>query len=92
MLRSLPEDQAQEIGHYIRRARQERELASKAIGSCASDAHLQRAKQYEALVRSAHATDDGRSGAADYECSNFTMISQKLFPFHQRTLRSALLG
>lgn len=93
MLCTLPEDHsAQEIAHYIRRAREERELAIKAISSGASDAHLQRAMRYETLVARAHNLEHEFPGAADYEISNFTKSSQKFSPFHQRqTLRHSFL-
>ena len=84
MLRIVKENASElEIGHYIRRARAERELAIKAIGSGASAAHLQRAKYYEALVTRAHPVMRGCADATDWEVANFTMSSQRLFPFHQ---------
>lgn len=89
-LRTICEDHyAHDIGHYIRRARQERELAARAAGLAASHAHLARAKHYDALTR-ACSLDLGHSPAADLEVSNFVMTSQKLWPFHDgRTLRLA---
>lgn len=72
-----------EIGHYIRRAREERELATKAVGSVGSHAHLEQARRYEALIKRSHSLDDGRPGAADYESSNLVMSTRKLFPFYQ---------
>ena len=82
MLHTLPDNSsAQDIAHYLRRAREERELASKAITSRISDAHLRRARGYETLVSRAQAAGAAPWGAAEYENSNFTMSSQKLFPF-----------
>lgn len=94
MLRTNFEDcSAKQIGHYIRRAREERELAFRALGSQASNAHLERAKQYEALVMRAEALDDGRAIAADYEISNLLMSSQRLSPFHQqRAIRPSFVA
>lgn len=75
----------QEIGWYIRRAREERELATKALTDHVADAHLARAKFYEARIVQAHVPADG--SATDDEASAFTMISQRLFPFHSRRAR-----
>jgi hypothetical protein len=45
-------DRAQSIGDYIRRARQERELAAQARTSQGVNAHLKLAHYYEILVAS----------------------------------------
>jgi hypothetical protein len=51
MLRTLQEDHpAHAIGHYIRRARQERELAAGANSAEAEGVHLEWARYYETMV------------------------------------------
>ena len=50
-MRSFPQILiTQDIGNYIRRAREERELAAKATTSHAANAHREIARRYEALV------------------------------------------
>ena len=84
MLRTREEDcLGLTIGHYIRRAREERELASEATSSELLHAHLALAKRYEAMVALAHSSDDADEFGAD-ECAQYAMCSQKLFPFHSK--------
>lgn len=85
VLRTFEDNQlAQEIGHYIRRARQERELATAASSASVADAHLERAKRYEALIKNVGPATSGHPGVADDETFNFTMSSHKVYPFHVR--------
>ena len=75
---------AREVGHYIRRAREERVLATNTRNRQVADAHLDRAKRYEAMISQARAPLDGYGSAAGCDCVNFAMSSQRLFPFHAR--------
>jgi hypothetical protein len=64
MLRTLQEDHpTQAIGHYIRRARQERELAAGANSAEAEEAHLELARYYETLVSRAETFREEPEGA-----------------------------
>lgn len=83
-------DQAASIGEYIRRARQERELASVARSSQAASAHLARAGHYELLVQLTQDPGNTSVSFADDEVSNCVMSSRKFFPFYQA--RSTLSG
>ena len=91
MLRSGQNDQpVSVIARYIRRAREERELARSAVRPGELHAHLALARHYELLVELAHAPQTVGGSAFDDENANYIMSSQKLFPFHQqRGLASA---
>lgn len=70
MLRTLHEDHGTLwIGDYIRRARQERELAVRASSCQGAKAHLKLAHYYEALVASANIVPDkGNAADQDHGC------------------------
>jgi hypothetical protein len=83
VLRIPQEDSlASTIGQYLRRAREERELASKVERAEVAQAHIALAKQYEALVAETQTAPDGRRGADAFDVSGYMMSAQKLFPFH----------
>lgn len=89
MSRTFEEDQfAEDLGHYIRRARLERELAIKAPSDKVADAHLERARRYEALIANGHDRSCGDLRAADCDSDSFTMSSQRIFPFFVRRTAS----
>ena len=62
------------IGDYIRRARQERELAAKAITPQSVEAHLKLANYYEALVTRVE-TVAGEAKAVDQDDESLRMNS-----------------
>ena len=80
------------LGEYIRRARQERQLASDAQTANEAGAHAALATHYELLIELTQ-RPAAVQAPFDDENSNYTMSTHKLFPFHQtRNLRPALIG
>ncbi|HEV2596471.1 MAG TPA: hypothetical protein VGU01_14865 [Sphingomicrobium sp.] len=82
-MRTLLEDHgAAAIGGYIRRARQERELAAVAITAEGAFAHLKLAHHYEGLVAQLQNLERGQI-AADQDGTRFDLGSgvQSAFPF-----------
>ena len=93
MLRTILENGcAEAIGDYIRRARQERELAAAASTAQAAYAHLQLARRYEALV--ARSNDIQPAGASDQNDVGYGIGAgiETQFPFNTSDVRPRLFG
>lgn len=83
MLRSLLEDhRTLAIGEYIRRAREERELAARANSAGSAQAHLKLAHHYEVLVANAETLrQDALASCDDYAGMGSSLHSNACFPF-----------